>query len=148
MAHTTPDLSLLDKSIDDIEDLAGFEVPVNGMYSLKFWTLVKVVNDRDCDESNFEVIECLEQNDASELATKAGTKFSVLTHLDNEIALSRFKEMIMPVSQHFGEGNLLKLVTEVCTADQGVIITAKVKRRADKEDKEKFYANVSNVTVA
>ena len=146
MANTQIDMSLLDKSIDDIEDLAGFAVPVNGMYSLKFSTKVKVVNGASCVESNFEVIECLRANDPDDAATPVGTKFSVLTHLENPIAMSKFKEMITPVSVHFSEGRLLKLVTEVCAEE--MVITAKVTRRRDKDDKEKFYANVSEVTVA
>ena len=138
-------LSLLDMSIDDIDDLPGFEVPVNGIYTMKFSTGTKVINNKDCIESNFEVIECNEQNDPNEPATKAGTKFSMLTMLDNDIALGKFKELVAPIAVHFGERNLLKLVTDVC---KDLIIVGKVKRRADKEDKEKFYASVTDVTVA
>ena len=138
-------LSLLDMSIDDIDDLPGFEVPVNGIYTMKFSTGTKVINNKDCIESNFEVIECNEQNDPNETATKAGTKFSMLTMLDNDIALGKFKELVAPIAVHFGERNLLKLVTDVC---KDLIIVGKVKRRADKEDKEKFYASVTDVTVA
>ena len=54
----------------------------------------------------------------------------------------------MPVAAHFGERNMLKLITDTCSKANGVIIIAKVKRRADKEDKDKFYADVSNVVVA
>lgn len=138
-------LSLLDKSIDDIEDLPGFEVPVNGVYSLKFNTAVKVVNEVDCVEANFEVIEVIEQNDPNEAPTKAGTKFSMLFRLNNDVALGKMKELLMPIAKHFDEGNLLKLITDTC---KDLVIAAKVKRRADKEDKEKFYADVSNVVVS
>lgn len=141
----SPNLGLLDKSIDDIDDLPGFEVPVNGIYTLKVNTAVKVVNAKDCIESSFEVIECIEQNDPAETATKPGTKFSMLAHIDNDIAMGKFKEMIAPIAVHFGERNLLKLVTDVC---RDVIVVAKVKRRADKQDADKFYADVSNVTIA
>jgi hypothetical protein len=138
-------LGLLDKSIDDIEDLPGFEVPVNGVYTLKFSTAIKVVKDKDCVEANFEVIECQEQNDPEATPTKAGTKFSMLFQLENEIAQGKMKELVMPIAAHFGERNMGKLITETC---KDLIINAKVTRRADKEDKEKFYANVTNVTVA
>lgn len=138
-------MGLLSKSIDDIEDLPGFEVPVPGMYSLKFSTSVKVVNDKDCVEASFEVIECLEQNDPETEPTKAGTKFSMLFQLGNEIAEGKLKEIVVPVAAHFGEKDMAKLVTETC---KDLIITAKVKRRADKNDKDKFYADVSQVTIA
>lgn len=140
--------SLLSKSIDDIEDLPGFEVPTPGMYSLKFSTQVKVVKDRDCVEANFEVIECLEQNDPAEKAAIPGTKFSMLFQLDNPIAEGKMKELMIPIAEAFGERNMLTLITETCAVSQGVIIAAKVTRRPDKEDKDKFYAVVSQVTLA
>lgn len=132
-------------SIDDIDDLPGFEVPVNGIYSLKFSTALKKVNDKDRVEASFEVIECIEQNDPNETPTKPGTKFSMLFTLDNEIAVSKMKELLIPIATHFGERNMLKLVTDVC---KDVVIAAKIKRRADKEDKDKFYADVSGVVVS
>ena len=77
--------------------------------------------------------------------TKPGTKFSCLYQLGNEIAEGRMKELVMPIAAHFGERNMATLVTVTC---KDLIITAKVKRRADKEDKDKFYANISNVEIA
>lgn len=142
-------LGLLDKSIDDIEDLPGFEVPVAGVYSLKFSTAVKVVKmkgiDKDCVEANFEVIECVEQNDPEETPTKAGTKFSMLFQLGNDVAEGKMKELLTPIGAHFNVANLGTLVTETC---KDLIITATVKRRADKEDAEKFYPVVTNVMIA
>lgn len=136
-------------SIDDIDDLPGFEAPVPGMYSLKFSTSTKVVKmkagDTDCVEANFEVIECLEQNDPAQEPTKAGTKFSVLFQMGQEVAMGKLKELLMPIAKHFNESNIGVLITETC---KDLIITAKVARRADKEDKEKFYPVVTNVTVA
>lgn len=145
-------LSLLSKNIDDIDDLPGFECPVNGVYTLKFWTDLKVVAmkgvDTDCVEANFEVIECLEQNDSSEPATIAGTKFSCLFQLEQEIAEGKMKELLAPVAAHFGEGNLEVLVTQTCNQAQNLIVSAKVKRRYDKVDKDKFYPDVSQLTIA
>ena len=137
--------SLLSKSIDDIEDLPGFEAPVNGMYSLKFSTNVKVINDKDCVEAAFEVIECLEQNNPEEPATKPGTKFSTLFQLGNDIAEGKLKELVTPIAAHFDVRDLATLVTETC---KDLIITAKVKRRADKNDSDKHYADVSQVSIA
>ena len=138
-------LSLLDMSIDDIGDLPGFEVPVAGIYTLKFSTAVKVVANKDAVEANFEVIECLEQNAPALEPTKAGTKFSCLFFLDNDISQGKMKELLMPVAKHFEERNMLKLTTDTC---KDLIVSAKVKRRADKNDSEKFYAEVSGITIA
>jgi hypothetical protein len=147
MTARTFNAALLDKTIDDIEDLAGFEVPIEGIYTLKFYTKTKVINDKDAIEANFETIECVEQNDPDATPTKPGTKFGVAYFLDNDIAMGRFKALIAPVANHFGESNLATLVTETCAESQALIVQAKVKRRADKNDKEKFYADVSNLVI-
>ena len=152
MASNAPafNFSLLSKSIDDIEDLAGFEVPVAGMYSLKLSTAVKVVtmknSPRDCVEANFEVIECLEQNNADEPATKPGTRFSMLFQLGHEVSEGKMKELLLPIAAHFGVRDMATLITETCK--DGVIVVAKVKRRADKDDADKFYPDVSQLVVS
>lgn len=143
-------LNLLDKSIDDIEDLPGFAVPHNGLFSLKFSTNVKEINGKEFVEANFEVLEALELNDpttSGEACNKPGTKFSTLFGLEGEHAdksISRLKELVAPVCEATGERNLLKVVTEVC---KDMIVIGKVKRRADKNDKDKFYADVSDLQV-
>ena len=136
--------SLLAKSIDDIDDLPGFEVPSNGMYSLKFNTAIKEINNKEAVEASFEVIECIEKNDAADPDTKPGTKFSTLFFLGNEVAEGKMKELVMPVANHFGVRDMEELITQTC---KDLIVVAKVKRRADKEDKERFYADVSNLTI-
>jgi hypothetical protein len=137
-------MSLLDKSIDDIEDLAGFETPVPGIYTLKFSTSLKQVNNKDCVSCDFEVIDCLEQNNPEDAPTKPGTKFNTLHQLENDIALGKLKEMLQPISQHFSVSNLATLVTETC---KDLIVAGKVKRRKDKTDPDKFYADVGALTV-
>lgn len=152
MASNAPafNFSLLSKSIDDIEDLAGFEVPFPGMYSLKLQTSVKVVtmknNPRDCVEANFEVIECLEKNTSTDPDTKPGTKFSILFQLGHEVSEGKMKELLLPIAAHFGVRDMATLITETCK--DGIIVAAKVKRRADKDDADKFYPDVSQLVVA
>lgn len=141
-------LNLLDKSIDDIEDLPGFAVPHNGLFSLRFSTSIKTIAGKEAVEASFEVLEALELNDPStsgDSANKPGTKFSSLFFLEGdnaEMSVARLKELVAPVGEHTGERNLLKLVTEVC---KDLVVVGKVKRRADKQDKEKFYADVSGL---
>lgn len=152
--NAQPNAALLDMSIDDIEDLPGFAVPANGTYSLKMATALKVVNDNTCIETNFEVLEALELNEPDEVendpemakASSPGTKFSMLTQVENDIAMGKFKAMIASVADHFGERNLLKLVTD--TLKDPIIIAATVKRRYDKKDDTKVYADVSGIVVS
>lgn len=139
---------LLDRSIDDIEDLPGFAVPPNGVYVLKFSTDVKVVKDTDRVEAQFEVLNTVEMNDPDEEPPKEGTKFSMLFNLGDDqagkIGEGKLKALLLPISKHFGVSNMATLVTETC---KDLVVSAKVRRRADKEDKEKFYADVSEIQV-
>lgn len=145
----TDAFSLLDKSIDDIEDLPGFATPTNGIFSLKFSTKLKEVQDKPCVEANFEVIAPIELDDVAEEenpVNKAGTRFSILFQIENEIALGRLKELMAPAAAHFNESNMLVLVRDTCA--QEIIVAAKVTRRKDKKDPDKFYPNVSGMVIS
>lgn len=137
-------LDILDKSLDDIADLPSFEVPQNGTYSLKVSTEVKKVADKDSVEAKYEVMELVQADDPNAPITVAGTKFSTVYFLDNEYGVGNLKKFLVPFGEHFGTQNLRELVTEKV---KDVIITATVKRRADKDDKDKFYADVKNILV-
>lgn len=145
MSTQTPNLALLDRDLDDIEDIAGFETPINGVYTLKFSTNFKTVNGKPAVVADFEVISCEEQQDPDAAPTRPGTKFGVLFMIENEIALSRLKDLLKQPSDHFGVRNLGKLVEETC---KDLICVAKVKRRKNKDDEDKPYAEVSNLVVA
>ena len=146
MSNLDQAFNLLDKSIDDIEDLPGFAVPTNGLYSLKFNTKLKEVNGKPCVEANFEVVAPVELDDPSteaDPANKPGTRFSMLFQIENEMAVGRLKELMAPASVHFGEGNMLSLCRDVCSHES--LVVAKVTRRKDKTDPDKLYANVSGL---
>ena len=136
-------LNLLDKSIDDIEDLPGFEVPPPGVYTLKMTCAIKEVNSKDAIETNFEVLEAQELNDPTETA-EPGTRFSVLSFIENDVAMGKFKELVAPIAAHFGEKNVGKLVSEVI---KDLVVSATVKHRKNKEDPDKPYADVSHIVV-
>lgn len=137
-------LDILDKSIDDIEDLPGFVVPPAGVYMLRCNAEVKEVNNKDAVELKFTVAECLEQQDEAATPAKVGDKFSTLFMLDNEIGVGRLKEAMIPFAEAFGTRNLKQLVTEQI---KDILISAKVKPRQDKKDPDKVYADVSQITV-
>lgn len=141
------ELMLLDMSLEDIEDLPGFTVPVNGEYNLKINGEVKKVSDKIAVELSYEVIDCVKKNNEADEDTIPGTKFSQLFFVQGKpeavkISLGKLKELLSGVAEQRGEGNLLLLVRDHL---KNVTGKATVTRRADKEDKEKFYANVKNL---
>lgn len=145
MAEKLFNEALLDKNLDDIDDLPGFMTPSNGVYLLKFSTSTKVVNDKHAVSADFEVLECVEQNNAEDPATPPGTKFNVLFFLENEFGIGKLKELLKPISEHFGVPSLSVLVTETC---KDLEITAKVKQRKNKEDPDRPFADVQILGLA
>ena len=144
-------LDLLDMEIDGIEDLPGFTVPYNGEYNLRMTMAMKEVNSKACVETSYEVIDCIRKNNDGDPDTVPGTKFSSLYFLAGEpeaikVSLGRLKELIAGVAEQLGEGNLKLLVRDHFATP--VAVTATVTRRADKEDKEKFYPGVKNLKLA
>lgn len=145
------DPMLLDMDLAEIEDLPGFYVPYNGEYNLKFNMAMKVVNGKAAVETNYEVVDTIKKNDDSDPDTTPGTKFSSLYFLQGEpdavkMSKGRLKELLAGVAEALGEGNVLVLVRDHFATP--VNVSATVTRRADKEDKEKFYAGVKNLRLA
>lgn len=144
-------LDLLDMNLDDIEDLPGFEAPYPGEYLLGMKAQVKVVNDRNAVAIDYEVKECLKKNNDADPDTIPGTKFSQLFFLQGDpdavkISLGQLKALMMPLAEALGEGNLLLLVRDHLATEQ--LVQATCGRRQDKQDKERFYPTVKNLSKA
>lgn len=148
------DLSVLDQDLNEIPELAGFEVPPNGLYRMNLSVEFKEVSDRPTVEFSYEVLETIELNNKAETPSQNGTKFSTLFFLggfkeDAHKArmLSDLKKLTTPLAEHLGESNLLKLLKEAIPDAAPIEVIATVRRRADKEDKERFYATVKDMQI-
>jgi hypothetical protein len=140
-------LDLLDMDFEAIEDVPGFEVPHNGDYRLRLGAEVKKIKENQCLEISYEVMDTLKKNNDADPDAVPGTKFSQLFSLQGEPekvkkALGYAKLLLKPIGEAVGEGNLMVLVRDHLP---GMICTATVKRRADKEDDEKFYPVIKNL---
>ena len=137
---------LFSTSIDDLADLAGFETPPAGSYVLTVDLDVKSIKGKDAVEASFTVVETVELDDeAASTRVADGTKFSTLFMLDNEYGVGNLKKFLAPFASHFGETNLGKLVSEVV---KNVTISGLVKTRKDKNDPDRLYGSVSNISIA
>lgn len=151
------DLALLDMNMEDIEDLPGFDVPVTGEYILKMETAMKEINNKTFVETSYEVIECLKKDKDTDPDSKPGSKFSSLYTIKGDgkdaakdvemrrLGLGKLKELLAGVAESTGEGNVAVLIRDYVAS---ALVQATVKRRADKEDPEKFYGNVKNLKLA
>lgn len=150
MSNTDFDPTLLDLDLDDIEELPGFEVPWPGRYLMRLTAAMKEINNKSGLELSYEVVECLEKNDPSSPDTAAGTKFSQVFFLTGtpeavKTAKSFLKQQLKGIAEAVGEGNLLVLIRDHL---QGVMVEATVNRRKDKDDPERFYPVIKNMTLA
>lgn len=136
--------SLLNANIEDLADLAGFEVPPPGAYVLSVSAELKKVNSKDVVEAAYEVVETSELESMDSVAVPNGTKFSTIFMLDNEFGVGNLKKFLKPFAAHFGTGNMGQLISEI----KGIKIAANVKNRKDKNDPERKYAEVNGIAVA
>ncbi len=150
MSNDNLDLDLLDMNLEDIEDIPGFEAPYAGEYVLRLAAEIKDINKIKYLEIGYEVVECTKKNNDEDPDTIPGTKFSQLFALTGDAdrvkqSLGYCKKLLAGVAESVGEGNLLILVRDHLP---GMMTTATLNRRQDKEDKEKFYPIVKNLRVA
>ena len=150
MSDDTNDLDLLDVQLEDIEDLPGFEVPAPGDYTLKLTASIKDINDKKCLEVGYEVLSCEKKNNDADPDAIPGTKFSQVFGLQGEPdkvkqALGYAKKLLEGIAEQVGEGNLMLLVRDHIN---GMVATATLNRRKDKEDPEKFYPVIKHLRKA
>lgn len=136
--------ALFSASIDDLADLPSFETPPAGSYILDITLDVKKINEKDAVEASFVVVETVELKDADATPVAAGTKFSTAFMLGNKFGVGNLKKLLVPFSQHFGEGNIGTLIRDTV---KDVRIACLVTNRKDKEDPDKIYGGVKNIEV-
>lgn len=144
-------LDILDQDLEDLPDLAGFDVPVNGQYLLELSTSVKEVNEKPAVEVNYVVRQCIKQDKDTDVPTPIETQFSQLFFLKGKetavkMSLGKLKTLFAGLTEIAGTANLKALI-EFFKANP-TMVNATVKRVVDKEDKERFYARVKNVVPA
>lgn len=132
-------------SLDDIADLPSFELPPKGAYIGTVSLEIKEVNNKPAVEATFTVVETVELEDKDEQPAAAGTKFSSAFILGSNIAEGKLKQLLAPFAAHFQTKEVGALVRDLV---KDVTISFVLKHRKDKEDKEKFYPDVRNITVA
>lgn len=134
---------LLNTDLNDLADLAGFDVPNNGYYKLSVDASTKEINNKPAVVLDYEVVEVLEMADPTATPPITGTKFGETFFLDNEFGVGNMKKALKPFADAFGVGNISALLEQI----KGVSVFATVKQQADKKDTSKIYARVSGTTL-
>ncbi len=158
MTNETPvefDFSILDKNLEDIEDLPGFEVPPQGTYQFLVNAEAKYLPPKEGDKGDrpvvvldYEVTGIVQLADPIAIPPVIGDKFGELFMLGNEYGEANMKKALAPYAAHFGTTNITTLIREKLN---NVVVVGTVKYRFNKEKdprKENPYASVVNVVVA
>lgn len=144
--------SLMNASMDDIDDLPPIGIPPSGSYDL----MVTASREQSQNGGNdyiklaYEVTNVNEVKEEAEAAeVKAGQKFSELFSpfkkdgTVNEYGLGALKERLKPFAAHFGTAAVGQIVEQM----QQVNMTATLIRTANKKEEGRFNMRLKDVVI-
>lgn len=140
----------LDSSLDDIDDLPQFVVPLSGAYTMTVdgWES-KTIKDHPAISVDFTIVEVHEVTDTPEVGDsvpKAGDKFNIPYMLDNKVGAGLWKsDLLVPVATHFGLTGATK--TEIMNAVKGATALVIMKRTYSK-DKDRYFPKLVKFQIA
>jgi hypothetical protein len=144
--------SLMDASMDDIDDLPPIGVPPSGNYDMT------VTASREQSQSGgndyiklmYEITNVNEVKNEEEAGeVKAGQKFSEMFSpfkkdgTANEIGMGQLKERLKPFAASFGSAKISDIISNM----QQTNITASLTRTADKKNEGMFRFRLKDVVV-
>lgn len=135
------DFSILDGTLDDIEDLPGFLVFPSGAYLVELHQGLgkKAIAGHPAVEMPMKCIEVKEladPNDADK-QPKVGDVCTIAFMLDNEFGRGNLKKVLEPIGEKLG----IKQNSQILSASRGVKAIVVIKKTENKE-KQKEYANL------
>lgn len=144
--------SLMNASMDDIDDLPPIGIPPSGSYDLMVTASREQSQNGGSEyiKLSYEVTNVNEVKEEAEAAeVKAGQKFSEMFSpfkkdgTVNEIGLGSLKERLKPFAAHFGTAAIGSIIEQM----QQVNLTATLVRRADKKNEGQFRMSLKDVVV-
>lgn len=136
------DFSILDGTLDDIEDLPGFLVYPSGAYLIELHAglVKKAIGTHPAVEMAMKCLEVKELSNPTEdssIAPKVGDVCTIAFMLDNEFGRGNLKKVLDPIGERLGT----KKNSEIIAASKGVKAIVVIKKTKD-EKKDKEYANL------
>lgn len=135
--------SMLDETLDDLEDLPAFKPFSAGAHQCKATFDQKEINSKPAIELSFKLVETLELTNPQDEASAPGDTCSTMFMLDNEFGRGNLKKCATPFGEALGLGTIREIVEGVKDVDC-VILTSV---RKDKNDPDKLYLNVKEIQV-
>lgn len=136
--------SLLDSTLDDLEDLPEFKPFPPGVHRALATLELKVVNEIQCIELSLKGMETVELSEPTkDVPIKEGDTASVLFMLDNEFGRGAFKAIAKPMAAALGTSTTRQLVD----AAKGVEVLVITTSRKDKTDPDRVYMKIKELQV-
>ena len=144
--------SLMNATMDDMEDLPPVGVPPTGHYNLVVSAERKANKDGTSEyiQFSYEVESVNEVKDESEASqAAAGMKFSQnFSPIKKDGTVNTFgvgflKEALAPFAAHFGNTNIGFLLENI----QGISVAASLVRRVNKREPDRFDFSLKDVVV-
>lgn len=132
--------SLLDASIDDLDDLPEFAVYPAGVHRVVVKFSTKAINENPAVEMAMSAVETVELVNSDETPLAAGAESSVLFMLNNEFGQGKLKQIMKPLAAQFGTTSIKETMEAANEAE--VIVTTKVRQN---KDKSQSYTDVTKI---
>lgn len=144
--------SLMDASMDDIDDLPAVGVPPTGHYNLS--VSAERVSNKDATGEYIKfsyVVEAVneiknsEEESQAEIGQKFTQNFSPIKKdgTVNEWGMGFLKEAVAPFSAHFGTSKMGETIAHI----HQVSVAATLVRRVNKKEPDRFDFNLKDVTI-
>ena len=138
--------SLLDSTLDDLEDLPSFRPFAAGAHKCTATFEQKEINGKPAIELKFKLIESLEMVDENleeKDMPKAGDESNTMFMLDNEFGRGNLKKCATPFAEALNLSSIRDVVEQVKEVECVIISSIRV----DKNDPDKQYLNVKELQV-
>jgi len=135
--------SLLDATLDDLEDLPSFQPFSAGAHRVLASMELKEINGKSAIELSFKMLETLELANPNDEPPKANDTANTMFMLDNEYGRGNLKKVATPLGAALGATSIREIVEQ--TKDIECVILSSV--RVDKNDPDKKYLQVKELNV-
>lgn len=147
-AKGTPGVDMMSAtmSLDDIDDLPGFNVFPSGAYSVCLIEGIvdKKIGEHPASEIQMKLVETLEISQPVPEAElpKVGDICSTAYMRDNPTGMGKLKEFLVPLGVKLGT----KVIAEIVAQSKGMNVMVVINRTHDAV-KDRYYANIKKVVV-
>ena len=135
--------SLLDSTLDDLEDLPSFSPYPVGVHQALATFELKEIGGKNAIELSFKYIEALALGNEQDEAPKAGDEASCLFFLDNKWGLGEFKKCAAPFAAALNLSSNRDILEGVTDVECAIVTTL----QANKKDPDSPYMKVKEITV-